>query len=174
MDGQVNLKDAVNKTITYTNPSNSKVYKLNPQTSVLFVRPRGWHLTEAHITVNGTPVSGGIVDFALYLFHNAHALAKAGTGPYYYLPKLESHLEARLWNDVITKAQKYLGIPYGTVRATVLLETITAAFEMEEILYELRDHSLVCIAACGKRSTGRFASPHPSCVSIALFCLFRV
>jgi malate synthase len=142
MEGQVNLRDAVNKTISFTNPANGKVYKLQPKTSVLFVRPRGWHLSEAHITVNGTPVSGGVVDFALYLFHNAHNLAKSGTGPYYYLPKLESHLEARLWNDVITRAQEYLGIPYGTVRATVLLETIVAAFEMEEILYELRDHSL--------------------------------
>jgi malate synthase len=142
MDGQLNLRDAVNKTITYTNPSNGKVYKLQPKTSVLFVRPRGWHLNEGHILVNGQVASGSMVDFALYLFHNAHALANSGTGPYYYLPKLESHLEARLWNDVITAAQQYLGIPYGTVRATVLLETITAAFEMEEILYELRDHSI--------------------------------
>jgi malate synthase len=142
MEGQVNLRDAVNKTIQFTHPVNGKVYKLQSKTSVLFVRPRGWHLNEGHITVNGKVTSGGIVDFALYLFHNAHNLAKARTGPYYYLPKLESHLEARLWNDVITAAQLYLGIPYGTVRATVLLETITAAFEMEEILYELRDHSL--------------------------------
>lgn len=142
MEGQLNLRDAVNKTITYTNPGNGKVYKLNPNTAVLFVRPRGWHLDEAHITVNGKVASGAIVDFALYLFHNAHALASTGTGPYYYLPKLESHLEARLWNDVITAAQNFLGIPHGTVRATVLLETITAAFEMEEILYELRDHSI--------------------------------
>lgn len=142
MEGQVNLRDAVNKTIQFTHPVNGKVYKLQSKTSVLFVRPRGWHLNEAHITVNGKVTSGAIVDFALYLFHNSHYLAKAGTGPYYYLPKLESHLEARLWNDVITAAQMYLGIPYGTVRATVLLETITAAFEMEEILYELRDHSL--------------------------------
>ncbi|KAG7373091.1 malate synthase [Nitzschia inconspicua] len=142
MEGQVNLRDAVKKTIQYTNPATGKVYKLNPKTAVLFVRPRGWHLDEAHITINGKVASGAIVDFALYLFHNAHALAKNGTGPYYYLPKLESHLEARLWNDVITASQSFLGIPYGTVRATVLLETITAAFEMEEILYELRDHSL--------------------------------
>jgi malate synthase len=142
MEGQVNLRDAVNKTIQFTHPVNGKVYKLKSKTSVLFVRPRGWHLNEAHITVNGKVTSGAIVDFALYLFHNAHNLAKAGTGPYYYLPKLESHLEARLWNDVIAAAQMYLGIPYGTVRATVLLETITAAFEMEEILYELRHHSL--------------------------------
>lgn len=142
VEGQVNLRDANKKTITYTNPTNGKVYKLNPKTSVLFVRPRGWHLNEAHLTVNGRVASGAIFDFALYLFHNAHHLAESGSGPYYYLPKLESHLEARLWNDVFVSAQQYLGIDVGTVRATVLLETITAAFEMEEILYELRQHSL--------------------------------
>jgi malate synthase len=142
VEGQVNLRDANKKTIVYTNPTNGKVYKLNPKTSVLFVRPRGWHLNEAHVSVNGKVASGAIFDFALYLFHNAHLLAEAGSGPYYYLPKLESHLEARLWNDVFVTAQQYLGIEVGTVRATVLLETITAAFEMEEILYELRQHSL--------------------------------
>ena len=142
MEGQWNLRDAVAGTISYTNPQNGKHYKLNEQTAVLFVRPRGWHLEEAHITVNGQVVSGSLVDFALYLFHNAHALVQKGTGPYFYLPKLESHQEARLWNSVFVTAQQYLGIPVGTVRATVLLETITAAFEMEAILYELREHSL--------------------------------
>eukprot|EP00529_Nitzschia_sp_RCC80_P025622 CAMPEP_0113482102 /NCGR_PEP_ID=MMETSP0014_2-20120614/22747_1 /TAXON_ID=2857 /ORGANISM="Nitzschia sp." /LENGTH=540 /DNA_ID=CAMNT_0000375611 /DNA_START=183 /DNA_END=1805 /DNA_ORIENTATION=+ /assembly_acc=CAM_ASM_000159 len=142
VEGQVNLRDANRKEISYTNPANGKKYQLKSKTAVLFVRPRGWHLDEAHITVDGKPASGAIVDFALYLFHNAHILAENGTGPYYYLPKLESHLEARLWNDVFVTAQQYLGIPVGTARATVLLETITAAFEMEEILYELREHSL--------------------------------
>jgi malate synthase len=142
VEGQVNLRDANKRTIIYTNPANGKVYKLNRKTSVLFVRPRGWHLNEAHLTVNGRVASGAIFDFALYLFHNAHLLAESGSGPYYYLPKLESHLEARLWNDVFVSAQQYLGIEVGTVRATVLLETITAAFEMEDILYELRQHSL--------------------------------
>jgi malate synthase len=142
IEGQLNLRDAVRGTISFTNPANGKVYSLKPQTSTLFVRPRGWHLEEAHVTVNGKVASGSIFDFALYLFHNVNALTAKGTGPYYYLPKLESHLEARLWNDVFVTAQQYLGVPVGTCRATVLLETITAAFEMEEILYELRAHSL--------------------------------
>lgn len=142
VEGQVNLRDAARGDISYTNPTNGKIYKLNPKTSTLFVRPRGWHLDEAHITVNGQVASGSIFDFALYFFHNVHVLTAKGTGPYYYLPKLESHLEARLWNDVFVMAQQYLGVPIGTIRATVLLETITASFEMEEILYELRDHSL--------------------------------
>ncbi|CAB9517604.1 Malate synthase 1, glyoxysomal [Seminavis robusta] len=142
IEGQLNLRDAVRGTISFTNPANGKVYALKPKISTLFVRPRGWHLEEAHVTVNGKVASGSIFDFALYLFHNVHALTAKGTGPYYYLPKLESHLEARLWNDVFVTAQQYLGVPVGTCRATVLLETITAAFEMEEILYELRDHSL--------------------------------
>lgn len=142
IEGQVNLRDAVRGDISFTNPDNSKIYKLNPKTSTLFVRPRGWHLDEAHITVDGNFASGSIFDFALYFFHNVHALSAKGTGPYFYLPKLESHLEARLWNDVFVMAQQYLGVPIGTIRATVLLETITASFEMEEILYELRDHSL--------------------------------
>jgi malate synthase len=141
VEGQLNLRDANRGTISFTNPSG-KVYKLKPNTSVLFVRPRGWHLDEAHATVNGQLASGSLFDFALYFFHNVHALIEKGTGPYFYLPKLESHLEARLWNDVFVTAQQYLGVPVGTIRATVLLETITAAFEMEEILYELRDHSL--------------------------------
>jgi len=142
IEGQLNLRDAVRGDISYTNPQNGKMYKLNPKTSTLFVRPRGWHLDEAHITVNGNVASGSIFDFALYFFHNVHSLTAKGTGPYFYLPKLESHLEARLWNDVFSVAQQYLGVPIGTIRATVLLETITAAFEMEEIIYELRDHSL--------------------------------
>ena len=141
-EGQVNLRDAVRRTISYVNPSNGKVYTLNPRTSVLFVRPRGWHLDEAHVTVNGQVASASIFDMALYLFHNAQALLNKGTRPYYYLPKLENHMEARLWNDVFVAAQTYLGLPVGTIRATVLLETIVAAYEMEEILYELRDHSL--------------------------------
>ena len=144
MEGQVNLRDAVNGSISYTNPAaNGKVYTLNSSTTqaTLFVRPRGWHLDEAHVLVNGVVASASIFDFALYLFHNHAALRQKGTGPYYYVPKLECHEEAALWNDVFCSAQQYLGLPIGTVRATALLETITAAFEMEEILYELRDHS---------------------------------
>lgn len=143
VEGQINLRDAVAGTISYINPANGKVYRLHETgTSILFVRPRGWHLDEAHVLVNGTVASGAIFDFALYLFHNHAALLRKGTRPYYYLPKLENRFEARLWNDVILTAQQYLGLPIGTVRATVLLETITAAFEMEEILYELRNHSI--------------------------------
>jgi malate synthase len=142
IDGQVNLRDAVNGTISYTNPKTKKVYLPNKKTSILFVRPRGLHLDEGHITVNGKVASGSFIDFGLYLFHNIHALIAKGTGPYYYIPKLEGRLEARLWNDVFVAAQDYLGIPRGTIRATVLLETITASFEMEEMLYELKDHSL--------------------------------
>mmetsp|Transcript_4860 Transcript_4860/g.6291 ORF Transcript_4860/g.6291 Transcript_4860/m.6291 type:complete len:543 (-) Transcript_4860:678-2306(-) len=141
-EGQKNLKDAVRGDISFTNPNTGKLYVLNKTTSVLFVRPRGWHLDEAHVTVNGKVASGSIFDFALYFYHNAHELLKKGTGPYFYLPKLESHKEARLWNDVFVAAQQYLGCPQGTIRATVLLETITAAYEMEDILYELRDHSV--------------------------------
>lgn len=142
MEGQVNLRDAVRGTISYTNPANGKVYAPKEKTAVLFVRPRGWHLDEGHITVNGRVASGSLVDFGLYFFHNVHHLIAKGTGPYFYVPKLETHLEARLWNDVFVAAQQYLGVPVGTIRATVLLETITAAFEMEEILYELKEHSL--------------------------------
>ena len=142
IEGQLNLRDAVRGTISYTNPTNGKRYALKKNTSVLFVRPRGWHLDEGHVIVNGKVASGSIFDFALYFFHNVQALTAKGTGPYFYLPKLESHLEARLWNDVFIAAQQYMGVPVGTIRATVLLETITASFEMEEILYELREHSL--------------------------------
>lgn len=141
-EGQKNLKDAVKGDISFINPKTRKVYSLNQTTSVLFVRPRGWHLDEAHVLVNGKVASGSIFDFALYFYHNANELIKKGSGPYFYLPKLENHKEARLWNDVFVAAQQYLGYPEGTIRATVLLETITAAFEMEDILYELRNHSL--------------------------------
>jgi malate synthase len=140
MDGQVNLRDAVNKSIYYTH-ANGKEYKLKKNTATLMVRPRGWHLDEAHLVVNNQPISGALFDFGLYFYHNAHNLVKAGSGPYFYLPKLESHLEAKLWNDVFVYAQDRLGIPQGTIRATVLCETILAAFEQDEIIYALRDHS---------------------------------
>jgi malate synthase len=139
IDGQINIRDAVRRTITLE--QNGKQYKLNERTAVLVPRPRGWHLDEKHVTVDGKPVSGGIFDFALLFFHNAKELLKRGSGPYYYLPKMESHLEARLWNDIFTLAQKEVGVPHGTIRATVLIETVVAAFEMEEILWELKDHS---------------------------------
>src|SRR5690349_579969 len=140
LEGQANLRDAIRKTITYTSPEG-KQYRLNPSVATLMVRPRGWHLEERHFTVDGTPISASLFDFGLFFFHNAQALIDSGTGPYFYLPKLESHLEARLWNDVFCFAQDELGIPRGTIRATVLIETILAAFEMDEILYELREHS---------------------------------
>lgn len=139
--GQINLRDAINRTIDYTNPKNGKYYQLKEQTATLLVRPRGWHLEEKHITVKGEKMSGGFVDFGLYMFHNAKNLLAKGSGPYFYLPKMESHLEARLWNDVFVYAQDQLGIPQKTIKATVLIETILASFELHEILYELRDHS---------------------------------
>jgi malate synthase len=138
--GQINLRDAARGTIEYQSPAG-KYYALNSKPAVLMVRPRGLHLDERHILVDGRPASGALLDFALFFFHNAHALIKRGTGPYFYLPKLEGHLEARLWNDVFLFAQEALAIPHGTIKATVLIETITAAFEMDEILYELREHS---------------------------------
>ncbi|WP_436836790.1 malate synthase A [Planococcus liqunii] len=141
MDGQINLRDAVRREISFEAPDTGKKYTLNEQTAVLMVRPRGWHLLEKNIEIDGKPASGSLVDFGLYFFHNAQELIDRGTGPYFYLPKMESHLEARLWNDVFVFAQSELGIPQGTIRATVLIETILAAFEMDEILYELRDHS---------------------------------
>jgi len=141
IEGQVNLMDAVRRRITFSDPSTGKEYKLNAQTAVLFVRPRGWHLEERHMLVDGQPMSGSLFDFGLYLFHNAKELLRSGTGPYFYVPKLESHLEARLWNDIFRFAQDRLGIKRGSIRATVLIETILAAFEMDEILYELREHS---------------------------------
>jgi malate synthase len=139
VEGQLNLYDAVRRTITFE--SGSKKYALNEKTATLLVRPRGWHLTEQHVFVDGEPVSASLFDFALYFFHNARELVARGSGPYFYLPKMESHLEARLWNDVFVRAQEELGIPVGTIRATVLIETILAAFEMHEILWELREHS---------------------------------
>jgi malate synthase len=139
--GQVNLTDAVRRTISFDDPGTGKVYRLGTQLATLIVRPRGWHLPEKHVRINGEPVAGALFDFVLYLANNHEALALHGTGPYFYLPKLESHLEARLWNEVFVAAQEALGIPRGTIKATVLIETILAAFEMDEILYELREHS---------------------------------
>ncbi len=141
IDGHINLRDAIRRAITYSDPSTGKQYKLNPRTAVLFLRPRGWHLEERHMLVDGEPISGSLFDFGLYLFHNARELLSRGSGPYFYLPKMESHLEARLWNDVFLRAQRELGLPRGTIKATVLIETILATFEMDEILYELREHS---------------------------------
>lgn len=140
LQGQINLRDAIEGSITYTSPEG-KHYQLREQTAVLLVRPRGWHLVEKHMLFNGRPISASLFDFGLFFFHNAKAALKRGWGPFFYLPKLESHLEARLWNDVFNFAQDYIGLPRGTIRATVLIETILAAFEMDEILYELRDHS---------------------------------
>ena len=139
--GQVNLSDAIRRTISFSDAATGKVYRLADRTATLIVRPRGWHLPEKHVLVNGEPVSGALFDFAVYLANNHEALARAGTGPYFYLPKMESHLEARLWNDVFLAAQDALGMPRGTIKATVLIETILAAFEMDEILFELREHS---------------------------------
>ncbi len=140
IDGQINLRDAVNRTIEWAAPEG-KTYRLNDKTATLIVRPRGWHLVEKHVLVDGQPVSGSLFDFGLFFFHNAKTLLSRGSGPYFYLPKMESHLEARLWNDVFIAAQEALDIPPGTIKATVLIETIMAAFEMDEILYELKDHS---------------------------------
>jgi malate synthase len=140
LEGQFNLRDAVEGTISYVSPEGKR-YNLNSKVATLLVRPRGWHLVERHFEVDGAPISASLFDFGLYLFHNAQSLIRKGTGPYFYLPKMESHLEARLWNDVFCYAQDELGIPRGTIRATVLIETILAAFEMDEILYELRQHS---------------------------------
>ena len=140
IEGQINLRDAVRRTITFKSPEG-KEYSLNKKTAVLFVRPRGWHLNEKHVLLDGKPISGSIFDFGLFFFHNAHALIERGTGPYFYLPKIEHHLEARLWNNIFMRAQSLMGLPVGTIKATVLIETILAAFQMDEILYELRDHS---------------------------------
>ncbi|WP_306393724.1 malate synthase A [Telluria beijingensis] len=139
VQGQVNLFDAIRKTISLE--QNGKSYRLNDKVATLVVRPRGWHLDEKHVLVDGERVSGGIFDFALFMFHNAKELLARGAGPYFYLPKMESHLEARLWNDIFVKTQQELGLAQGTIKATVLIETILAAFEMDEILYELREHS---------------------------------
>ncbi|HEX7251027.1 MAG TPA: malate synthase A [Burkholderiales bacterium] len=139
IDGQINLRDAVRRTITLE--QGGKRYKLNDKTAVLLPRPRGWHLDEKHVSVDGKPVAGGVFDFALYFFHNATELIARGSGPYFYLPKMESHLEARLWNDIFNAAQDELQIARGTIRATALIETVVAAFEMDEILWELKEHS---------------------------------
>jgi malate synthase len=146
IDGHINLGDAIRKTITFEQAparegSGAKFYRLNEKVATLLVRPRGWHLDEAHVTLDGKPISGSLFDFGLYFFHNAAEALARGTGPYFYLPKMQSHLEARLWNDVFVLAQQTLGIPQGSIRATVLIETLPAAFEMDEILYELKDHS---------------------------------
>ena len=141
IEGQRNLRDAVRRTIAFEDSRTGKGYKLNQQPAVLFVRPRGWHLPEQHMLIDREPASGSLFDFGLYLFHNAAELRKRNSGPYFYLPKMESHLEARLWNEVFVFSQDWLGLPQGTIRATVLIETILATFEMDEILYELRDHS---------------------------------
>jgi malate synthase len=137
--GQINLRDAINRKIHYENP-DGKSYSLEEKTAVLKVRPRGWHLEEKHVYIDGRPLSASLLDFGLYFFHNAKTLIEGGSGPYFYLPKLESHMEARLWNDVFEYSQRQLGIPQGSIKATVLIETILAAFEMDEILYELREH----------------------------------
>ncbi|MER6356413.1 malate synthase A [Streptomyces sp. NPDC001634] len=141
--GQLNLIDAYTRNIDFTDPASGKSYALRPneELATVVMRPRGWHLNERHLQVDGLQVPGAFVDFGLYFFHNAQRLLDLGKGPYFYLPKTESHLEARLWNDVFVFAQDYVGVPQGTIRATVLIETITAAYEMEEILYELRDHA---------------------------------
>ncbi len=167
LQGHLNLRDAIRRRIDFTSPEG-KQYRLQEKTATLFVRPRGWHLPEKHVLIDGTPISGGIFDFALYFFHNAKALAAAGSGPYFYLPKLESHLEARLWNDVFVTAERELGVAQGTIKATVLIETLLAAFEMDEILYELREHSagLNCgrwdyIFSCIKK----FRNQHDFCLA---------
>jgi malate synthase len=172
--GQVNLQDAIRRDIRYVSPEG-KQYVLNAKPAVLFVRPRGWHLVEKHFLVDGAPISGSLFDFGLYFFHNVKALLAKGTAPYFYLPKLQSHTEARLWNDVFVFAQDYLNIPRGTLRATVLIETILAAFEMDEILYELREHSAGL--NCGRwdyifsfikvfRNNPRFVMPDRSSVTM--------
>jgi malate synthase len=141
IEGHINLRDAIRRTITFADPASGKQYRLIEKPAVLFVRPRGWHLEERHVLVDGEPMSGSLFDFGLYFFHNARELGVRGSGPYFYLPKMESHLEARLWNDVFLRAQEALGMPRGTIKATVLIETILATFEMDEILHELREHS---------------------------------
>jgi len=140
VEGHLNLIDAIDRTITY-DASDGRHYSLVSRPATLLVRPRGWHLDEKHLLIDGVPISGALMDFGLYLFHNAHRLISRGTAPYLYLPKLQHHLEARLWNDVFVTTQEALGVPQGTIRATVLIETLPAAFQMDEMLYELRDHS---------------------------------
>ena len=146
--GQVNVADAIRRTITYADSATGKVYRLRERTATVVMRPRGWHLPEKHVRINGETVSGTLFDFAVFIANNHVALARRGTGPYFYLPKIESHLEARLWNDVFLATQEVLGLPRGTIKATVLIETIAAAFEMDEILHELREH--VAGLNCGR------------------------
>jgi malate synthase len=141
LESQLNMKEAIERTITFDDPKTGKHYELGDEVAVILTRPRGWHLFEKHMLVDGKRVPGGIFDFGLYFFHNARTLLDNGSGPYFYLPKMESHLEARLWNDIFNRAQDELGIPRGTIKATCLIETILATFEMHEILYELREHS---------------------------------
>jgi len=141
IEGQLNLYDVVRRQISFDDPATGRHYELKPKTAVLLVRPRGWHLPEAHVLVDGVAMSGSLFDFGLYFFHNAKELLARGTGPYFYLPKMESAQEAKLWNDVFVESQRALGIPRGTIKATVLIETIMAAFEMDEILHALKDHS---------------------------------
>ncbi|MGE3831790.1 MAG: malate synthase A, partial [Parvibaculaceae bacterium] len=140
IQGQINLMDRWSGKLDYTDPVTAKAYKLGKKPAVLIVRPRGWHLPEVHMTVDGAPVSGALFDFGMYFFHNARAALGKSSGPYFYLPKMESHKEARLWNDVFIAGQSALGLPLGTIKATVLIETLPAAFEMDEIIFELRDH----------------------------------
>jgi malate synthase len=141
VQGQLNLMDAVDGSIRYAQPGSGKLYTLAPRVATLMVRPRGWHLPEKHVRYRGGPVPASLFDFGLFFFHNARELLARGTGPYFYLPKMQSHLEARLWDDVFLRAQEALAVPRGTIKATVLIETLPAAFEMDEILYELREHS---------------------------------
>ncbi len=139
--GQINMRDAIRKTISYKDPKSGKSYQLNSETATLQIRPRGWHMVEKCILVDGSPISASMLDFGLFFFHNAKEAISIGSGPYFYLPKMESHLEARLWNDIFILSQSKLGLPLGSIKATVLIETILASFELNEILYELRDHS---------------------------------
>ena len=141
IEGQLNLRDAVRRKLSFDDPVSGKQYRLNERTAVLIVRPRGLHLPERHLSLDGAPIPGSLLDFGLYFFHNAHELLARGTGPYFYLPKLESHLETRIWNDVFLAGEEALRLEPGTIKATVLIETLPAAFEMDEILYELREHS---------------------------------
>ena len=141
VEGQLNLKDRWAGAIDFTDAKTGKAYKVGPRPAVLIIRPRGWHLPERHITFDGAPASGSLVDFGLYVFHNAKAALAQGSGPYFYLPKLESHLEGRLWDEVFSAAEEWIGLAHGTIKATVLIETIVATFEMDEILWELKDHS---------------------------------
>ncbi len=176
IDGQISLKEAVRKTLSFKSPEG-KEYKLNEKLATLVVRPRGWHLHEKHVLVAGKAISASLFDFGLYFFHNAHELLARGSGPYFYLPKLESHREARLWNDVFNFAQDRLDIPRGTIRATVLIETILAAFEMDEILFELKDHAAGLNAGRWDyifsiikkfRNHGRFVLPDRAAVTMAV------